>query len=193
MKRFRWGIWMALAVLLSGVFAGSVVAQKPPWAGGNDKDKGHQKETKSKHGGEEDYDRRDDYHDYRYDHHRGDDHRDHRDDRYREDRHRYFDDHQRDFIHDYYADQYRRGHCPPGLAKKGNGCRPPGQAKKWAIGRPLPRDVIFHDLPYPVLKRLGPPPSRHRFVRVAQDILLIAVGTGMVVDAIEDLNWEFGH
>ena len=23
-----------------------------------------------------------------------------------------------------------RGHCPPGLAKKGNGCLPPGQAKK---------------------------------------------------------------
>jgi hypothetical protein len=24
----------------------------------------------------------------------------------------------------------RRGSCPPGLAKKGNGCMPPGQAKK---------------------------------------------------------------
>jgi len=30
-------------------------------------------------------------------------------------------------------------------------------------------------------------------VRVAQDILLIAIGTGMVIDAIEDLNWEFDH
>jgi len=43
------------------------------------------------------------------------------------------------------------------------------------------------------LVQLGPPPSHHRFVRVAQDILLIATGTGMVVDAIDNLNWEFSH
>lgn len=106
---------------------------------------------------------------------------------------RYFSDEHRSHIQDYYANQYRRGNCPPGLAKKGNGCMPPGQAKKWALGQRLPRDVIFYDLPPSVLVQLGPAPSRHRFVRVAQDILLIAVGTGMVVDAIEDLSWEFGH
>jgi Ni/Co efflux regulator RcnB len=36
--------------------------------------------------------------------------------------------------------------------------------------------------------QLGAPPAGHRYVRVATDILLIAVGTGMVVDAIEDLD-----
>jgi len=36
--------------------------------------------------------------------------------------------------------------------------------------------------------QLGPPPSRHRYVRVANDILLLTVGTGMVVDAIENLG-----
>jgi len=51
--------------------------------------------------------------------------------------------------------------------------------------------VIFYDLPPTILVQLGPAPPRHRFVRVAQDILLIAVGTGMVVDAIEDLGREF--
>jgi hypothetical protein len=106
---------------------------------------------------------------------------------------RYFSPEHRAYIQDYYANQVRRGKCPPGLAKKGNGCMPPGQAKKWAIGQRLPRDVIFYDLPPSVLVQLGPAPSRHRFVRVAQDILLIAVGTGMVIDAIEDLSWEFGH
>jgi Ni/Co efflux regulator RcnB len=35
---------------------------------------------------------------------------------------------------------------------------------------------------------LGYPPAGHRYVRVAADILLIAVGTGMVVDAIEDIG-----
>ncbi len=108
--------------------------------------------------------------------------------------HRYFNDQHRAYINDYYAKQYgKKGHCPPGLAKKQNGCMPPGQAKKWTIGRPLPRDVIFYDLPPSILSQLGPPPSRHRFVRVAQDILLIAVGTGMVVDAMDNLNWEFSH
>jgi Ni/Co efflux regulator RcnB len=32
------------------------------------------------------------------------------------------------------------------------------------------------------------PPSGYRYVRVASDILLIAAGTGMVVDAIQDLG-----
>ena len=80
-------------------------------------------------------------------------------------------------------------HCPPGLAKKGPGCLPPGQAKKaYSLGRPLPREVLFYELPAQVAVRLGPPPSGHRFVRVAADILLIAIGTGMVIDAIEDLG-----
>ena len=52
----------------------------------------------------------------------------------------YFDDRRRVVVHEYYGEQFRTGHCPPGLAKKHNGCMPPGQAKKWAIGRPLPRD-----------------------------------------------------
>jgi len=39
-----------------------------------------------------------------------------------------------------------------------------------------------------VLVQLGPPPSGHKFVRVAGDILLIAIGSGMVIDAIQDLG-----
>lgn len=106
-------------------------------------------------------------------------------------RHRYFNDDQRAHIQDYYSTRYRKGGCPPGLLKKNNRCMPPGQAKKrWEIGRRLPREVIFHDLSPILLERLGPPPAGHRYVRVAQDILLITTGVGMVVDAIDDLNWE---
>jgi Ni/Co efflux regulator RcnB len=65
---------------------------------------------------------------------------------------------------------------------------PPGQAKKWRVGHPLPRDIVFYDLPPTLVVELGPPPAGHRFVRVAADILLIAIGTGMVIDAIEDLG-----
>ncbi len=105
----------------------------------------------------------------------------------------YFGEESRISIHKYYGERFRSGRCPPGLAKKDNGCMPPGQAKKWMIGRPLPREVIFYDLPPEVLVQLGPVPSRHRFVRVASDILMIAVGTGMVVDAIEDIGREMGR
>jgi len=100
----------------------------------------------------------------------------------------FFGDRQRTAVRSYYTEQFRSGHCPPGLAKKKNGCMPPGQARKWALGRPLPRDVVSYDLPPEVIVQLGRPPEHHRFVRVANDILLIAVGTGMVVDAIQDLS-----
>ena len=100
----------------------------------------------------------------------------------------YFSDRHREVVRQYYGDRFRAGDCPPGLAKKGNGCMPPGQAKKWRIGAPLPRDVVWYDAPGDIVLRLGMPPEGHRFVRVAADILLISVGTGMVVDAIEDLS-----
>jgi Ni/Co efflux regulator RcnB len=101
---------------------------------------------------------------------------------------KHFDSRHREYVRDYYADEYRRGHCPPGLAKKHNGCMPPGQAKKWRVGHPLPRDVVYYEVPRELVVKIGPPPSGYRYVRVASDILMIAVGTSMVVDAINDLG-----
>lgn len=100
----------------------------------------------------------------------------------------YFGNEQRSRVQSYYREESRSGHCPPGLAKKNNGCLPPGQAKKWKVGNALPRDVVYVPLEPGVAIRLGTPPAGHKFVRVAADILLIAVGTGMVIDAIEDLG-----
>jgi len=100
----------------------------------------------------------------------------------------YFSNDHRDVVRRYYSDRYRANDCPPGLAKKQNGCRPPGIAKKWRIGQPLPRDLVYYDAPADIVIRLGTPPEMHRYVRVGADILLIAVGTGMVIDALEDLN-----
>lgn len=98
-----------------------------------------------------------------------------------------FDEQQRSRIRAYFGDESRAGRCPPGLARKNNGCLPPGQAKKWRLGQPLPQDVIFHDLPRRLAVDLGTPPSGTRYIRVAEDILLIAVGTGMVMDAVKDI------
>lgn len=100
----------------------------------------------------------------------------------------HFGDRQRTLVRDYYTAQFGKGYCPRGLAKKQNGCMPPGQAKKWAIGQPLPGDVTVYNLPSRLVVKLGTPPEGHRYVRVASDILLIAIGTSMVVDAIEDLG-----
>lgn len=100
----------------------------------------------------------------------------------------YFGAPQRVAVQEYYGKQFGAGKCPPGLAKKNNGCLPPGQAKKWAVGQPLPGDVVYYPVPQAVVLQLGVPPSGHKYVRVAADILLIAVGTGLIVDAIQDLG-----
>jgi hypothetical protein len=101
----------------------------------------------------------------------------------------YFNDHNRDAVHTYYASAGHNGKaCPPGLAKKNNGCMPPGQAKKWQVGHPLPTTVVTYAVPHQVLISLPPVPVGHKYVRVAGDILLIAVGSMMVVDGINGLS-----
>ena len=65
---------------------------------------------------------------------------------------------------------------------------PPGQAKKWRVGSPLPRNVVIYEVPPALIVKIGAPPAGYKYVRVAADILLIAAGTRMVVDAITDLG-----
>lgn len=81
----------------------------------------------------------------------------------------------------------KSGNCPPGLARKHNGCLPPGKAT-WRLGHPLPRDARYYDLPAGVLARLGPAPHGYRYVRVADDILLLGLGTNLVVEALTNLS-----
>ena len=102
---------------------------------------------------------------------------------------RHFEERHKVIVQNYYVTQYRGGRCPPGLAKKNNGCMPPGQAKKWNVGQPLPSHVIYYEVPQALVIRIGPPPSGYRYVRVASDILMIAIGTGMIVDALQNLDW----
>lgn len=165
------------ALLIAGLFAVNtpVFAEKPDWAGGGKHSNKH-----DKHGD------RDDRGGYR------DDRGGYREDRYDDRRggggvqYRFNDDSRRILI-DYYGGQARAGHCPPGLAKKHNGCMPPGQAKKWRRGYALPADVRYYPLAPEILMRLPPPPPQHRYVQVAGDILMIAIGSSMVVDAVEDI------
>ncbi len=152
-----------LAIVLAGWLAAApVLADKPAWAGsGKHKDEDqHQKQGKKAPKAKK--------HQHSHVVH--------------------FNDQHRAAVRSYYGSQHKSGHCPPGLAKKHNGCMPPGQAKKWRIGHPLPHDVVFYEVPHALVLQLGQPPAGYRYVRVAADILMIAVGTSLVVDAIEDLG-----
>ena len=91
-------------------------------------------------------------------------------------------------IRQYFGQQFATGHCPPGLAKKNNGCQPPGQAKKWSQGQPLPPGVPYYALPPDLLRQLLPPPPGYEYVRVANDVLMMARGSRMVLDAVRDLG-----
>ena len=98
-------------------------------------------------------------------------------------------DRDRNEVYSYYRGQYAAGNCPPGLAKKNNGCMPPGQAKKaWTMNQPLPAGVLYEVLPRDLLGRLSPGPSGYQYVRVANDVLMMAVGTRMIVGARADLG-----
>jgi Ni/Co efflux regulator RcnB len=103
----------------------------------------------------------------------------------------FFNDDRRALIRNYYSQIRVSRKCPPGLAKKNNGCLPPGQAKKWRKGHPLPVDVVYYDLPTTLLHELGGTPDGQKIVRVGTDLLLISIGTGMVIDAFEDLDDVF--
>jgi Ni/Co efflux regulator RcnB len=91
-------------------------------------------------------------------------------------------------VEEYFLKTHGRGHCPPGLAKKNNGCLPPGQAKKrYVVGRPLPPTVVVRELPAEFAVRLGPPPRGYRYAIVDGDLVKLAIGTALVVDAISGL------
>jgi hypothetical protein len=88
----------------------------------------------------------------------------------------------------WYSETYGRGTCPPGLAKKHNGCLPPGQAKKrYQVGHALPSGTHYLPPPPELQARIGKPPEGYVYVTLDGDLLKLAVGTLLVVDAIDGL------
>ena len=160
-------LWIACVLAAAPAFG-----DKPEWAGrGEGHGKRHADAREQTHPG------------------RGGKHaRKHDDERNARSQRGYFGDRHRTVVHDYYAEQLRAGRCPPGLAKKRNGCMPPGHAKKWRVGRALPKGTVFYAVPTDLADQLGPPPPRHRYVRVGGDVLLITLGTPVVVDVIPNLG-----
>lgn len=92
----------------------------------------------------------------------------------------------RNIIEDFLRTEYRSD-CPPGLAKKNNGCLPPGIAKKYELDQPLPPGITARSIDDSLYSRL-----RHingyEYVRVDKDILLVSEATKKVVDAVTLLS-----
>ena len=101
---------------------------------------------------------------------------------------RYFNDQQRTYVREYYTSNYGLGKkCPPGLAKKGNGCLPPGQVRTWMVGQPIPRNVTIYSVPQPVILQLPPAPYGYRYARIGGDIVLVRQQNNLIVDIIQVL------
>jgi hypothetical protein len=98
-----------------------------------------------------------------------------------------FTDQQRTSVESWYAGQ--RKSCPPGLAKKNNGCLPPGQAKKrYTVGKPLPVGIALKPLPEELSRRIGVAPTGYIYAEIDGDLLKLAAGTLLVIDAIQGLS-----
>lgn len=177
MRRTGTGRKSILALALAGLLAGgAAMAEKPSWAGGGKSDRDGRPEQRENQKGDRRESQKGERRDAGENRPHGNAGREH------------FEERHRGMAREYYSEHYRGGRCPPGLAKKHNGCMPPGQARKWQVGQPLARDVVYYQVPPQLVIQFGQPPTGYRYVRVASDILLIAIGTGMVVDAIRDLG-----
>jgi hypothetical protein len=92
-------------------------------------------------------------------------------------------------VYGYYRTEYIAGNCPPGLAKKNNGCLPPGQAGRvWVVGQPLPPAIVYYPLPPTLVTQLSPPPPGYDYVRVDNDVVLMELGNRMIIDIVADLS-----
>ena len=100
-------------------------------------------------------------------------------------------DHDRAIVYQYYRTEFSAGRCPPGLAKKGNGCLPPGQAKAASSGSSAspcrPRSSTSR-VPPAVVQQLAPVPPGYEYVRVDNDVLLMDMTNRMVADVVNDLD-----
>ena len=98
-------------------------------------------------------------------------------------------DRDRDMVRTFYRTEYSAGRCPPGLARKNNGCLPPGQVyNEWAVGRPLPPEIVYYPMPRELYTQLTPPPYGYEYVRVDNNILLIATATRLIAGMLGNLS-----
>ena len=174
----------ALALVVGGILAtGPVLAEKPAWAGGGKGDKDQSTERRNVQKGEQKGEKRGEQKSER----RQGAAKSSRRDSPAIEKGSHFQDQHRVVVREYYTEQFSKGRCPPGLAKKNNGCMPPGQVRNWAVGQPLPAGVTVYTVPQPVLVQLPPVPYGYRYGRVGGDIVLVYRKNNLVIDIIVGL------
>jgi Ni/Co efflux regulator RcnB len=97
-------------------------------------------------------------------------------------------DHDRDTVRTYYRREFAAGSCPPGLAKKNNGCLPPGQANKtWAVGQSLPPEIV-QPMPRELWNQLTPPPPGYQYARVDDNIVLMSTANRTIAGMLGNIG-----
>jgi Ni/Co efflux regulator RcnB len=98
-------------------------------------------------------------------------------------------DRDRDTVRTYYRNEYVAGRCPPGLAKKENGCLPPGQANRsWVVGQSLPPEIVYYPMPREIYTQLSPPPYGYEYVRVDDNVMLISTATRLIAGLLGNMR-----
>jgi len=97
---------------------------------------------------------------------------------------RKFESNERASIERYYRDSYSGGNCPPGLAKKNNGCMPPGQARRFSAGSYLDDDIVLSPLPSGLHTHLAPPLPGYAYGYYGGNVILYETGPRLVVDVV---------
>jgi len=95
-----------------------------------------------------------------------------------------FDSGAKQAVRSHYGSSYAGKSCPPGLAKKNNGCLPPGQAKKYNRGDVVPESVTLCRIPGALEVKLKPLPAGYVYRYVDGEVLVVAEAARKVIDAV---------
>jgi hypothetical protein len=170
----------AAAALLAGAisYATPSLADPPSWSHGQ----GHEEMAADRDDDSRDDDHRhwsrqdESEHEHHHHHHHDHDHgRDFR-----------LEEHDRVVIREYIGHHHDKW-CPPGLAKKGNNCMPPGQAR-YRVGEVIPTTVHYEVVPTTVYRSWTPLPPQDVYVRTGSDVYVMDKNTRTIVDAVNLLN-----
>ncbi len=99
-----------------------------------------------------------------------------------DDRGRYYSDHDRDAMRDWYHDHDRGDHLPPGLAKRDR--LPPGLERQLRVRGTLPPGLRKKMMPCPqeIERQLPPPPRDCAHVVIGGHVVLVNRSTYVVLD-----------
>lgn len=95
-----------------------------------------------------------------------------------------FHDEDRARVNRYYRHRIGYRSCPPGLAKKYNGCLPPGQHRNFARGEYIPANYVIQPVPNALLLQMYPAPANTTYGMSDNNLYLISQLTRQVLDSM---------